>query len=111
MKNLFISIAALSLFVAVTVFASPLATFTAQNNYSGVVGTVTVNTSAGPAYLNVSGPGAFTTQIPGTVNNVVINNYVIFQGTTGMARLANGKSIKVSWSGTNVIIINPEEAN
>ena len=111
MKNLFISIAALSLFVAVTLFASPLATFTAQNNYVGIVGTVTVNTSEGPAYLNVPGPGPFSIQISGAVNNVVINSYVIFQGLPGTARLANGATVKVSWSGPNVIVIDPGENN
>jgi len=109
MKNLFISIAALSLFVAVTVFASPLATFTAKNNYQGYVGTVTVNTSSGPSYIHIPGPGEFPTQIVAQTNNVVINNYIIFAGATGTARLENGTIVKVSWSGTNAIVIDPSE--
>ncbi len=111
MKNLFNVIAALTLFVAVTVFASPVNNFTAKNNYAGPVGVVRLNTAAGPVYMNVPSQGEFTMPVSDPVNSVVINNYIIFQGQIGTATLDNGAKVKVSWEGPNVIIINPEENN
>ena len=112
MKNLFNSIAALVLFAAVTVFAKPLdVTFTAQNNYPGSLGHITINTPQGPSMLFVPGPGLYTQPIPANASNVIINNYVIFQGQYGTAKLPNGAWVKVSWSSTNVVIVNPVENN
>lgn len=112
MKNLFNSIAALVLFAAVTVFAKPLdVTFTAQNNYPGPLGNITINTSQGPSMLFVPGPGVFSKPIPANTQNVVINNHVIFQGQAGTAKLETGAWVKVRWTATNVIVVDPGEAN
>lgn len=112
MKNLFTSAAAIILFAAATLVAKPLAiTFTAENNYQGAIGVITINTPQGPGYLNVPGPGAFSTQIPTTCSDVVINGYVIFQGQSARAKALDGRYISVKWAATNVIVIDPLENN
>lgn len=111
MKNLFNVIAAFTLFVAVTLFASPVNNFTAKNNYNGSLGVIQINTTAGPIHMGVPAKGEFTMPVPGPINNVVINNYIIFQGQTGTARLDNGAVVRVSWETPSVIVIDPGENN
>src|SRR5262245_50121787 len=112
MKNLINSIFALAFFVAVSFFVNLLdVVFCVNNNYLGPLGNITINTAQGPSTLFVPGPGAFSRPIPANTDNVVINNYVIFHGQSGTAKLATGAWVKVDWASTNAVIVNPVENN
>jgi hypothetical protein len=112
MKNFLYSITAVALFLAATLTAKPLdITFTANNNYEGPVGIITINTASGPSYLDVTGSGQFNISIPSATTGLVINSYIIFAGVDGTATLPNSDKVKVTWSSPSIIVIDTEENN
>src|SRR5689334_11111603 len=98
MKKIIYSFAAVALLLAATLIAkTQTETFTANNNYNGSVGTVTINYVGGPSYLGVTSQGQFQTSIEGYATSVVINGQTVNSGVPATVTLPNSDKIDVSW--------------
>jgi len=108
MKNQIRSISLVALFLlALTTIGAAQANYTAsvQNNSTQALGTVTVYQTYGPqVYVNVPGPGTFDVPVTSDITVVVINGFGTPQGGTSVVKLANGKSVKVTVSGGNIVV-------
>jgi hypothetical protein len=112
MKKILYPMVAVALIIAATLIAkTQTVTFTANNNYSGSVGTITINDGVGPTYLNVPSSGQFQTYTTTAPINVVINGQTIYGGVSGSVTLPNSDKITVTWSGPSIIVIDPSETN
>ncbi|MDP4220181.1 MAG: hypothetical protein Q8916_07945 [Bacteroidota bacterium] len=91
----------LAMTTLVTAKANSVATV--QNNTTYSLGTVAVYASNGPNYVYVGAQGTFYVNVPSLPGSVVVNNQVVIQGQSGMVRLLNGATVKVTLSGYIVV--------
>lgn len=112
MKKVLFSTAAVALLLVATLIAKTQTEyFTANNNYNGSVGTITINGGGTPTYLNVPSSGQFQTTTTVPPINVVINGQTVYAGVGAEVTLPNSDKVDVSWSGPSIIVIDPGEAN
>jgi hypothetical protein len=88
-----------------SVFATPTtSTFTATNNTTANLGTVTVNCSSGHQfYVSVPGQGNYTTSIDSNPVSVTINGQSVPQGGSVRVTLSDGTSVRATLTGIIVV--------
>ncbi|MEP7235642.1 MAG: hypothetical protein ABI778_10125 [Ignavibacteriota bacterium] len=107
MKNQIRSISLVALFlIALTTIGAAHANYTAtvQNNSPYALGTVQINSDGHAYYVNVPGPGAFPVQVLSQPSFVVVNNFMVAQGQSLIVPLQNGKRVKVTVGGGNIVV-------
>jgi hypothetical protein len=101
----------LLLIVGIVTIAYALMTFTVTNHVNQPIGIVTVYTPSGNTNINVTGSGDFTGDIPDDVTGISIYNQGILQGTTGHVILQDGTHVKVTWTSSSIVVLDPDDIN
>jgi len=107
MKNQIRSISLVALFlVALSTIGAAQANniATVQNNTTENLGSVAIYANGTPTFVYVPGSGMYQVPVPALPECVVINNYLVRQGQSGVAVLPTGKQVKVALSGNIVVI-------
>ena len=100
-----ISLAALLFIALTTVVVAKVNTIASvQNNTNNNLGSVAIYVGTSPTFVYVPGQGTYNVGVLSTPTSVVINSYVIQQGTYGIATLPSGVKVKVSLSGSNIVV-------
>ncbi len=84
-------------------------TFTVQNSTPVNVGTITIGEAdMGTAYVNVPGPGTFSTSLTATAVSCVINGQPCLQGQPTWIKIDAHTAVRATWT-TNIVVVDQSE--